>query len=66
MDQSLQIVLAVGGIVSTVCSTVVIVARMKGYVTVTEYRTKTAELHGLINAQAVQIARLDERAKVAK
>ncbi len=54
--------LQIGGIISTVCSTLVILARMRRYVTIEEYRNKVAFLHDKINEQAIQIVRLEERA----
>jgi hypothetical protein len=55
VDQVIQLVTQVGGVV-------LILARMRSYVTVDEYRTKTSSLHAEINALKVQVARLEERA----
>lgn len=47
----------------SVCGTIVIVMRQRGYVTVDEYRTKTAALHNEANDLKVRVAVLEERAK---
>lgn len=43
-------------LLTTAGSTITILARMRSYVTVEEYRLKVAALHEIINAQGKQIA----------
>lgn len=65
-EQALQLLVAFGTILTTWQTTRrgyrVVLEKLTSYVTVEEYRTKTSDLHDKINSQAVQIARLEERA----
>lgn len=58
----------VAQIVTSIGGTIAILVRMRSYVTVDEYRTKTASLHAIINEQGKELAvaraniqRLEER-----
>ncbi len=55
VDQIIDLVTTIGG-------TIVILARMRSYVSLDEYRTKIAGLHNEINMLKVLLARLEERA----
>lgn len=53
----------IADIVTTVCGTILILARMQSYVTVKEYREGKAALHLELNELRVKYAVLEERAK---
>lgn len=58
-DQKMQVATLVVSVITAICSTIIILAKMKSYVTVEEYRTSKAALHAELNAANIQIARLE-------
>lgn len=63
----MQVITVLGGIVATALTTwrgyAAVVAKLQNYVTVDEYRAKTAALHAENNALTVRVAVLEDRAK---
>lgn len=50
-------------IVTTIAGTVAILAKLRRYVTVDEYRAKISELHAKNNTLEIRVAVLEERAR---